>query len=205
MVGSDLEKYSCAKCGSNDRERHLKLYFEKLDIDRMIPGARILHFAPEPVFGEYIAAAAPLEHLKADLFPSSPGIQKVDMLAMEFPAESFDMVIANHVLEHVADDVRALSEIRRVLRPGGLGILQTPYSAMLQATFEDRGIISKSSREFAYGQEDHVRLYGQDIFLRFAAAGLIPRVARHEIDLANIDPEVHGVNVREPFFLFERN
>lgn len=204
LVGSDLAKYSCPKCGSNDRERHLRLYFERLGIDHLVAGARILHFAPEQRFGEYVAAAAPLQHVKADLFPCAVDVQKIDMLAMDFPNESFDMVIANHVLEHVDDDVQALSEIRRVLRPGGLAVLQTPYSAMLQATFEDRGIVSKSSRAFAYGQDDHVRLYGRAIFSRFAAAGFIPRVAHHEIDLPDIDADIYGVNHREPFFLFER-
>lgn len=204
LVGSDLERYSCPKCESSDRERHLKLYFQRLGIDRLIAGARILHFAPERRFGEYVSAAAPSENVKADLFPSAPDVQKVDMLNMEFPAQSFDMVIANHVLEHVADDARALSEIRRVLRPGGLAVLQTPYSAMLHATFEDSGIVSKGAREHAYGQDDHVRLYGQDIFLRFAAAGFISRVVQHEIVLGDIDPQAYGINPREPFFLFER-
>jgi SAM-dependent methyltransferase len=204
MVGSDIVRFFCPKCESNDRERHLKLYCEKLEINRLIAGARILHFAPERHFGDYVAAATPLEHVKADLFPSSPAIQRVDMLAMDFPTESFDMVIANHVLEHVADDSRALSEIRRVLRPGGLAILQTPYSAMLHTSFEDSGIVTKSAREHVYGQDDHVRLYGQDIFLRFTAAGFISRVAQHEAVLFDIDPEKYGINPREPFFLFEK-
>lgn len=204
LIGSNLGKYSCPKCGANDRERHLRLYFERLGIDRLIGGARILHFAPEHRFGEYVASTVPLLHVKADLYPHTPDVQKIDMLNMDFLNESFDMVIANHVLEHVDNDAQALSEIRRVLRPGGLAILQTPYSAMLQTTFEDKGIISKSSRAFAYGQDDHVRLYGQDILSRFTAAGFISRVTYHEIALADIDPEVYGVNYREPFFLFER-
>jgi SAM-dependent methyltransferase len=204
VVGSDLCRYACPKCESNDRERHLKLYCQKLGIDRLMAGARVLHFAPERWFAVYVAAAGPSEHIKADLYPVSAEIQKVDMLAMSFPNASFDLVIANHVLEHVADDAQALSEIHRVLRPGGMAILQTPYSAMLQATFEDAGIVSRAAREHAYGQDDHVRLYGQDIFSRFAAAGFNARVARHESALADIDSAVYGVNPREPFFLFER-
>ena len=204
VVGSDLKRYSCPKCESNDRERHLMLYCQKLGLARVMAGGRVLHFAPEPRFAAYVAAANPREHVKADLFPAAADIQKVDMLAMAFAAASFDMVIANHVLEHVADDARALSEIRRVLRPGGLAILQTPYSAMLETTFEDAGIVSRDAREHAYGQDDHVRLYGQDIFARFAAAGFASRVVRHETALGDVDPAVHGVNPREPFFLFER-
>lgn len=204
VVGSDLKRYSCPKCESNDRERHLKLYCQTLGIDRLMAGARILHFAPERHFANFVAAAGPGEHLKADLFPTAADIQKVDMLAMPFPDATFDVVIANHVLEHVADDRRALFEIHRVLRPGGLAILQTPYSAMLKTTFEDINIVSADAREHAYGQSDHVRLYGQDIFERFVAAGFVSRVENHEATLADFDPAVYGVNLREPFFLFER-
>jgi SAM-dependent methyltransferase len=204
LVGSDLERYSCPKCESNDRERHLKLYFQRLNIDRLITGSRVLHFAPERCFGAYVFNAAPAEYIKADLFPSAPDVQKVDMLEMKFDSESFDMVIANHVLEHVADDARALSEIHRVLRRGGVAILQTPYSSMLHSTFEDAGLASPLAREHAYGQDDHVRLYGQDIFSRFADAGFMPRIARHEDVLVDIDSDVYGVNPKEPFFLFER-
>ncbi|MCM2342363.1 class I SAM-dependent methyltransferase [Rhodoferax sp.] len=204
VVGSDLRHYSCPKCESSDRERHLKLYCQKLEVDRLMASARVLHFAPERWFAVFVAAAGPSEHIKADLYPVAADIQKVDMLAMSFPNASFDLVIANHVLEHVADDAQALSEIHRVLRPGGWAILQTPYSAMLQTTFEDAGIVSRDAREHAYGQDDHVRLYGQDIFDRFAAAGFESRVARHETALIDIDPAVYGVNPREPFFLFQR-
>lgn len=204
VVGSDLRHYSCPKCESNDRERHLKFYCQKLGIDRRMAGARVLHFAPERWFAVYVAEAEPSEHIKADLYPASSDIQKVDMLAMSFPDASFDLVIANHVLEHVADDAKALSEIHRVLRPGGLAILQTPYSAMLKNTFEDAGIVSKNAREHAYGQDDHVRLYGQDIFSRFIAAGFESQVAHHESVLADVDPAIDCVNPREPFFLFQR-
>ena len=204
MIGSDLKRYACPKCESNDRERHLKLYCQKLGIDRVMAGGRILHFAPEPQFAAFVAAANPHEHVKADLFPAAADIRKVDMLAMSFAAASFDMVIANHVLEHVADDAQALSEIHRVLRPGGMAILQTPYSAMLQTTFEDPGIVSRDARTYVYGQDDHVRLYGQDIFFRFAEAGFESHVARHETTLLEFDPATYGVNPREPFFLFAR-
>lgn len=204
VVGSDLVRYACPKCESNDRERHLLLYCQRAGIDRHIAQSRVLHFAPEKRLAAYIAGLTPSKYVKADLYPKTADIQKVDMLAMDFPDAAFDLVIANHVLEHVNDDTRALSEIRRVLRPGGLAILQTPYSAMLFTTFEDQGIRSDAARTFAYGQDDHVRLYGQDIFARFSAAGFTSRVSTHGTTLVDIDPAVYGVNPNEPFFLFER-
>jgi len=203
MVGSDLVRYFCPKCQSNDRERHLKLFFQKTDIGRMIEGARVLHFAPERQFGGYVFSMAPREYVKADLFPFSSDMQKIDILAIEYPSDSFDMVIANHVLEHVTDDRQALAEIRRVLRPGGFAVVQTPYSQMLLNTFEDPGIVTKSARESVYGQDDHVRLYGRDIFSRFISMGFISRVVQHDAVLSDLDHEIYGVNPREPFFLLE--
>ena len=96
----------------------------------------------------------------------------MDILDMPLESESFDFVIANHVLEHVSDDLKALTEIRRVLRVGGYAILQTPYSSKLHHTWQDPGIADDAARLQAYGQEDHVRLFGRDIFARITSAGL---------------------------------
>jgi SAM-dependent methyltransferase len=126
------------------------------------------------------------------------------MLAMPFDDDTFDCVIANHVLEHVGDVDRALGEICRVLRPGGHAILQTPYGSKLHRTWEDAGIDTPAARLQAYGQEDHVRLFGRDIFERIAAAGFDALVRQHNELLDDVDPDREGVNPREPFFLFRR-
>lgn len=204
VVGSDLDWYLCPACGSNDRERHLDFYFCRLGLFDKIKGKDVIHFAPEPKLRELIAQAGPARHVLADLFPAAPGIEKIDMLRIPYPAGSFDCVIANHVLEHVADDLRALAELHRVLRSGGFAILQTPYSKVLGKTICDPGAVTPEARLQLYGQEDHVRLYGRDIFARIAAAGFIDRVAQHDDVLPEIDPVRCGVNRHEPLFLFER-
>jgi len=204
VVGSNLDWYLCPACGSNDRERHLNFYFLQLDLFSKIRGKDVLHFAPEPKFRELIARAGPGRHVLADLFPSALEIEKIDMLNIAYPDDAFDWVIANHVLEHVADDLRALTELRRVLRPGGFAVLQTPYSDVLEKTICDPGVATDEARLQLYGQEDHVRLYGRDIFARIATAGFINRVARHDVVLPEVDPVHTGVNRHEPLFLFER-
>lgn len=136
--------------------------------------------------------------------PATQDVQRVDMLAMPFGPASFDFVIANHVLEHVDDDLMALAEIHRVLRPGGLAILQTPYCEGLARTWSDPAVVQPGQRLQAYGQEDHVRLYGNDIFERFTQAGMCSLVVMHAHLLPGCDPVRMGVNEREPFFLFER-
>lgn len=204
VVGSDLDNFGCPHCGSHDRERHLLLYMQESGMLEGMEQKAVMHFAPEPHLSRRIAALKPARYVRCDLFPSEPDIARVDMLDIPFEAQSFDLVIANHVLEHVADDAKALSEIRRVLKVAGRAILQTPFSAALTRTWEDPGISTDVARLQAYGQEDHVRLYGRDIFERFAAVGLKPLVRRHEELLGAYDPVELGLNAVEPFFLFVR-
>jgi len=203
-VGSDADNFSCPACGAHDRERHLFLYLERLGLMATLKKASVLHFAPEQRLAKIIEGVPPARYVKADLFPTDPTIEKIDMLDMPYAAESFDVIIANHVLEHVADDLKALSELRRVLKRGGTAILQTPFSAKLKSTFEDPGIDDDFSRLQAYGQADHVRLYGLDIFERIASAGFEADIRTHKHTLGDIDTIRYGVNPREPFFLFRK-
>lgn len=204
MIGSNADSFECPRCGGHDRERHLLMYLEASGLLRAMQGQAVLHFAPEKRLSRHILAAGPTRYVRCDLNPQSPEEIRVDMLAMEFEQKSFDMVIANHVLEHVDDDERALSEIHRVLKVGGYAILQTPYCGKLHRTWEDAGISDDEARLQAFGQEDHVRLYGQDIFGRVSSAGLTSLVKRHAELLPGVDAVVFGVNQDEPFFLFQR-
>lgn len=204
VVGSDVDNYFCPRCRASDRERHLHLYLQRLGIVERFSGARVLHVAPEPKLSQLIEASRPRQYVRCDISPSSPGIVQVDIEATAFDDSAFDVVIANHVLEHVDDDRRALAEIRRVLAPSGLALLQTPFSPKLAHTWEDPGIDTDRARLEAYGQENHVRLYGADIFDRFAAAGFEAEIVDHREALPDIDAEFHGVSEKEPLFMFER-
>lgn len=203
-VGSNVEQFGCPHCNCHDRERHLLLYLKASQLFDRLKGASILHFAPEKNLSGAIEKSCPEKYVKGDLYPTDDSIDTIDMLAIDYPEASFDFVIANHVLEHVDDDLKALSELHRVLRPGGYAILQTPFSSKLTATFSDPGIDSDSARYQAYGQEDHVRLYGNDIFGRIESVGFKSLVVAHDEKLGDIDPRKFGVNEREPFFLFQR-
>lgn len=204
MVGSDVEQFECPRCGAHDRERHLFLYMKASGVFANIAGASILHFAPEKRLSPIIAAQGPAQHVRCDLYPESPDIQRVDIQAIPFAAESFDLVLANHVLEHVSSPDDALAEVRRVLKPGGYAILQTPYASKLQRTWEDPGIDTPQARLHGHGQEDHLRLFGRDIFDRIVAAGMESQVHCHADLLGEVDAAIAGVNAAEPFFLFRK-
>lgn len=203
-VGSNVDQFECPRCGAHDRERHLLMYLERMGLLASMQGKSVLHFAPEKRLARRITAIAPSRYVPCDLYPSTPDVQRVDMLEMPFEDKTFDLVIANHVLEHVDDDLKALAEIHRVLKPGGHAILQTPYSEKLHHTWQDPGIDTDAARLQAYGQADHVRLFGRDIFTRFASAGLVSYVQQHDDVLLDTDEVLLGINPKEPFFLFRR-
>ena len=204
MVGSDVEHFSCPKCLSHDRERHLLLYFSKLDFKSRVKNSRVLHFAPEPAVKKFIESAGPVEYIRGDLFPASADIRRLDLCALPFANDSFDVVIANHVLEHVDDDSQALSEIFRTLSPGGVAVLQTPYASKLSKTICDPAATDTELRLQLYGQQDHVRLYGSDIFQRFTSVGFESAVEFHANLLPDFDYRIYGVNPLEPIMLFKK-
>jgi SAM-dependent methyltransferase len=102
--------------------------------------------------------------------------RRIDVTALEFPDGTFDAILCNHVLEHVRDDRRAMSELRRVLRPGGWALLvPTIRNAR---TDEDPSVEDPDERTRRFGQHDHVRIYGWDYLERLDDAGFDVQVER---------------------------
>lgn len=203
-VGSNLDRYACPACASNDRERHLWLYLQASGLTAAIRGSRILHIAPEEQIERRIAALEPREYVRGELAPQRPGHTRIDVEQLPFAAGTFDLALCNHVLEHVADPDAALRELARCLAPRGRLIAQTPYAPRLKGTFEMAGSVSAHFARLFYGQDDHVRLFGADLPARFHAAGLRGELAPHSALLPDKDPQEYGCNELEPFFLFER-
>ena len=204
-IGSNLERFSCPHCSSSDRERHLRMFLGRMHIMEHVGGGAVLHMAPEAKLRGYIESFMLRTYIMGDLSPSSSDVQQVDLEQIPFRDGTFDLVICNHMLEHVGDPFLALREIHRVLKRGGRTICQTPYARRLSTTFEDPLLQSASDRLFFYGQEDHVRLFGSDIGRYFAEAGFIGRLVPHDEILPDVDPEQLGVNEKEPFFDFVRD
>lgn len=200
-ISSDFDNFWCPFCRSHDRERHLFLYFDALALWPQFKGKDILHLAPEKYLALKLADQQPASYIKGDLVPSRAGVVPLDVTAIDYGNEHFDWVICNHVLEHVPDDALALREIWRVLRPGGRAILQTPYAAKLERSVEDAVTGDDQSRRLVYGQEDHVRLYGRDLFERIQAAGFELQIKEHAHLLADLEVARYGVNPAENLVL----
>jgi SAM-dependent methyltransferase len=137
----------------------------------------LLHFAPEKFLYSLFSKMPDLDYIPCDLFPElfmykgKTEIRRVDITAIPFPDNTFDVILCNHVLEHIPDDRKAMRELHRVMKPDGWAILQVPINYKLEETYEDFSITSEAGRKEAFGQKDHVRWYGKDYKNRLSSVG----------------------------------
>ena len=168
--GGFRERALCPGCRSIERERLLATYLLRFDGARVLTeSASTLHFAPEAHLSQLLRRLSG-QYLTADLFDRNVD-RKIDVTDIPIEENSFDLVLCNHVLEHVPDDRRAMSELLRVTKPGGLCLLQVPIAPDMQETYEDDTILGEEDREREFGQFDHVRVYGADYVDRLKAVG----------------------------------
>jgi SAM-dependent methyltransferase len=124
----------------------------------------------------------------------------MDITKIPCKDNAFDVVLCNHVLEHVVDDQKAMRELFRVLVPGGWAIVQSPIDSQRAKTFEDPTILSAHDRERAFGQHNHVRMYGRDYKDRLEKAGFTVNVDSYAIDLDTETVRKYGLPDEEIYF-----
>lgn len=166
----------CPGTLSLERHRLLWLYLNN-ETNILKSNLKVLHVAPEQIFYKKFKKFNHWDYLTFDIDSPIADI-KGDLKSMDFIDNSFDLVICNHVLEHIEDDVQALKEIYRVLKNSGIAILQVPINVNRKKTFEDSNITSQFDREKYFGQYDHVREYGIDFKDRVEEVGF-------EVDMIN--------------------
>ena len=154
---------------SLERHRLLWLYLQN-ETDFFTKKLKVLQMAPEQCFLDIFKNLKNLDYTTADLYSPIVDI-KADILDLPFEDNSFDIVFCNHVLEHIENDHKAMTELYRVLKPKGMGIFQIPQDLSLEKTYEDFSITSPEERAKHFGQYDHVRVYGKDYFNRLRKAG----------------------------------
>lgn len=152
-------------------ERHRLLWlFLKNDTNLFEDNLKVLHFAPEQAFYKRFRKLKNLAYTTTDLNSPLADV-KADICNLPFESNSFDVILCNHVLEHIPDDTKAIQELFRILKPGGWGVLQIPQDLQREMTFEDDSITDKKERARIFGQYDHVRIYGRDFFEKLRSAG----------------------------------
>lgn len=164
-------RYNVLSPSTLSLERHRLMWlFLKNKTDFFSAPKKVLHIAPEQCFIKLFRNQQNLDYLTTDLHSPLADV-KADILDLPFEDNSFDVVFCNHVLEHIIDDQKAMSELYRVMKKGGFGIFQVPQDLSLEKTYEDFSITNPKERAAHFGQYDHVRIYGQDYFNRLEKVG----------------------------------
>jgi SAM-dependent methyltransferase len=201
VIGGHWHEHNlCPRCLSNARERLVFLFLK----DRMSVferHVRLLHIAPEPELASVLSRSPNIRYVSADL--AAPSVMShLDIQRMPFPDKTFDVVLCNHVMEHVMDDRMAMAEVFRVLRPGGWALVQVPIALALDGTVEDSTLTSAADRIDRFGQADHVRLYARgDYIARLQAAGFAVYPNSYPAELGASTVRLFGLVREEEVFL----
>jgi hypothetical protein len=198
-VGPNRSNSTCPRCGATERHRHLWLYLRNRT-NLFSDSLRILHFAPERIIEKKLRRCPNLEYTSADLDPSR-GMVKMDITDITYADESFDVALCSHVLEHVPDDRKAMSELYRILKPGGWAIVLVPIDYERAETFEDSSVVSPEARERLFWQADHVRLYGRDFEERLEGAGFAVTVESYRPEPATDVIRRYGLKRHDEIYL----
>lgn len=156
---------------SLERHRLLWLYLvNETDFFTTNKIQKVLHFAPEQAFYKIFRNQKNLNYTSTDLLSPLADV-KADICNLPFEDNSYDIIFCNHVLEHIPDDTKAMQELYRVLKKGGMAILQIPQDLNRATTFTDNSIVNQKERAAIFGQYDHVRIYGRDYFDKLRSIG----------------------------------
>ena len=193
----------CPVCHSLERHRALYLYFEA-NKNKFFKNMTVLHFAPERIFYNYFSSLD-VDYWPVDINENYKGIRKaVDITNMPFENASIDMIVCNHVLEHIPNEREALSEMYRVLRDDGEAIVNVPLNVQLEETLEREEYNTPELRSKYYGQEDHVRVYGMDIESRFADANFKVEVIKISEEYSLEEMVRYGLKKNERIFILSK-
>lgn len=206
IIGAGRRKnIVCPRCFSTDRDR-LLYFFLKNETQVFTQPCHILHIAPEGSIRYLLTQQHKVSYVSGDKFEKGYRgyyydrmTKQLDVTNLPFEDNTFDGVICNHVLEHIADDRAAIMQIYRVLRKGGWAILQVPVSAILEFTYEPT-TYSEEERNKLFGQYDHLRIYGQDYSKRLEEAGFRVEIHNPQRHGWELDIKRYAINPKEDVY-----
>lgn len=205
----NVENFLCPICGATDKARLYALYFktcphkEKFSVpcSEMV---RLIHFAPEVGLEDWLRKISTINYRSADLYKENVDdcVDLANMVA--YPSNSIDIIICSHILEHVQDDSRAISELHRVLKSGGWAIIMVPLMEGIAETYEDPSITTEVGRLRHFGLEDHLRVYEKKSFLKkLKLVGF--DVKEYGVEYFGVDVfKKHGISEKSVLYIVEK-
>lgn len=183
----NYKAYSCPYCEASDRDRLYALYISKYLKEADTPKLTMLELAPSRPLTKYLKTTGRISLRTADLLMK--GVDDcIDITNMMcYKDSAFDCFICSHILEHVPNDLQAISELYRILKVGGWGILMVPIILTIDQIDEDPFLEDNSERWRRFGQDDHVRMYSKN--------GFIERIRTAGFTIEQYGQEYFGVNV----------
>ncbi len=173
--GRVYKRALCPDCKSQPRHRSIYKYITENEIIPRKRSLKLLHFAPEKIFTDLFRSYSNIDYLSADIDPKK-AMRAEDITNLSFSDSSFDVIFCIHVLEHVADDNKAMREMHKVLKEDGFALLDVPINYKLDKTYENPSIINPVERTKAFWQWNHLRLYGVDFRDKLEDAGFVVKL-----------------------------
>ncbi len=192
----------CPRCLALERHRLMYLYLQN-ETNFFTANLKVLHIAPEQCFYKRFKQLPNIDYITGDLESPIADVH-FDIQEIPFEKDTFDVVICNHVLEHVDSDKKAMQEIYRILKPNGFAILQVPQSTKNQHTLEDPTVTDPKERERLFLQKDHVRLYGLDYANRLQDAGFMVTAKKYAQCFSAEQITRYGLPAEEIFYFNQK-
>jgi predicted SAM-dependent methyltransferase len=184
----------CPKCGSLARTRKLWNILE-----HKIQGKKILHFSPSASIREKIESLNNSNYVTSDLVGEFKASKRLNIESIDELNDSYDLVICYHILEHIEDDIKAMKELLRIIKPKGKCIIQTPFKT--GEIYENNKVKTDEERLIHFGQKDHVRIYSSEgLMKRLESVGFKSKM----LEFKNVGDNKYGFNLNEKIIIAEK-
>ena len=206
VIGSGHRKNSlCPRCFSVDRERLVYLFFKIKHKEVFTKKLKLLHISPEASLKSLFNSLPNINYTigrnyRDNYYYRNERIQ-MNLFNMHYPDNEFDIIVCNHVLEHVKDDELAMSELNRILKPGGFAILQVPYSNSISETIDDEFLILPEHKEKYFPKFEKVRIYAKDYPEKLKKANFQVYRFNPSNEKTEIDISKYAINPEEDLFV----
>lgn len=180
----------CPFCGSISRDRRLFPIISTKLAQSTVQKTKVLDFSPSDSIYNQLSKNKKIDYKASDLSGNFNAAYQYDLTNIACEDNFFDYIICFHILEHIIDDAKAMSELFRILKPNGLVFIQTPFKE--GEIYEDFSIVTPQEREKHFGQDDHVRVYSIN--------GLAERLrkAGFQLELTNFEKDEYlGLKANE--------